>query len=286
MIRIRALLHVDIPFAMKLKEQAGWNQTGADWRRFLDMQPDGCFMAEWDGRPVGTTVTCIFGSVAWIAMVLVDPESRGRGIGKALMSHALNFLDSQRVSCVRLDATPLGKPLYEKLGFVVEYELSRYEGVFKSDLTSTLQAAPATERSAQANFEDLPDVIRLDNTTTGADRSKFLIRLFSDEPEAIRVIRSATQVLGFSASRAGTSARHIGPCLGTPEVSQALMMDAAIRYVGTRVYVDIPMQNKVAIDTAKGLELSVQRQLVRMRRGRPVPERTDHIWASSGPELG
>ena len=41
MIRIRVLTHDDIPFAMKLKDQAGWNQTEADWRRFLDMEQGG-----------------------------------------------------------------------------------------------------------------------------------------------------------------------------------------------------------------------------------------------------
>src|SRR5260370_13144230 len=93
------------------------------------METDGCFAAEWKAQAVGTTVTGILGTVGWIAMVLVEPDWRGRGIGKALMSHALSFLDAQGVLSVRLDATALGKPLYEKLGFVVEYELARYEGV-------------------------------------------------------------------------------------------------------------------------------------------------------------
>jgi len=128
--------------------------------------------------------------------------------------------------------------------------------------------------------------MHLDRDITGADRSKFLSRLFSEEPEAIRVIRTPTQVVGFQASRPGTCARQIGPCLGTPEAGLTLMMDAASRYAGSRVFIDIPRQNQVAIDTAKGLGLTVQRQLVRMRRGQSVAERTDHLWASSGPELG
>jgi GNAT superfamily N-acetyltransferase len=286
MIHIRALVHNDMPFAMKLKEDAGWNQTEADWRRFLAMQPDGCFVAEWDGRGVGTAATCIFGSVAGIAMVLVNPEFRGRGIGKALMSHALDYLDAQGVTSVRLDATALGKPLYEKLGFVVEYELSRYEGFPKPGVPTNLNLPSAAGRPVQAHSGDWPHLIQLDRDITGADRNKFLSRLFSEEPEAIRVIRSATQVVGFSASRTGTSARQIGPCLGTSEAGLTLMMDAGSQYAGSRVYIDIPIQNHVAIDTAKGLGLSVQRQLVRMRRGQPVVERADHIWASSGPELG
>ena len=111
------------------------NKTGskvgsaeADWRRLLCLQPDGCFVAELDGIAVGTTTTCIFGPVAWVAMVLVDEAVRGRGIGTALMRHALAYLDGLGVERVRLDATPLGRPVYKKLGFVAEYDVLRYEG--------------------------------------------------------------------------------------------------------------------------------------------------------------
>src|ERR1700687_3445839 len=117
-IRIRRMTPADVPLGMRLKQQAGWNQTEADWRRFLDLEPDGCFVAELDDDPVATTTTCVFGVIGWIAMVLVDVPVRGRGIGSALMRHALEYLDDRNVLTVRLDATPLGQPVYEKLGFV------------------------------------------------------------------------------------------------------------------------------------------------------------------------
>src|SRR5262252_245431 len=116
MIRIRHMNINDLALGMRLKDQAGWNQTEADWRRMLSLEPEGCFVAEWSGEAVGTTATCIFGPVAWIAMVLVEESMRGRGIGQALMEYALTFLDEARVRSVRLDATELGKPVYEKLG--------------------------------------------------------------------------------------------------------------------------------------------------------------------------
>ena len=128
MPHIRPLTAADLPTAMVLKTEAGWNQLEAGWRRFLSMQPDGCFVAELDGEPVGTTVTCIFGDVAWVAMVLVARRARGRGIGTAMMRHALKFLDERGVPTVRLDATPMGQPIYERLGFVPEYTLVRFEG--------------------------------------------------------------------------------------------------------------------------------------------------------------
>src|SRR5258707_9241947 len=118
MIRIRTMTAADLPLGLRLCRSAGWNQTEADWQRFLDLQPDGCFVAEYNGTPAGTTTTCIFGSVAWIAMVLVEESARGRGIGTALLHHALEFLDDRGVATIRLDATPLGLSLYERLGFV------------------------------------------------------------------------------------------------------------------------------------------------------------------------
>src|SRR5262245_6183131 len=120
-IRIRRMTAADLSLGMRLKAANGWNQTEADWRRYLDLGGEGCVVAELDGEPVGTTATCVVGTVAWIAMVLVDAEVRGRGIGKALMSHALEHLDRRGIACLRLDATPLGQPLYEKLGFQAEF---------------------------------------------------------------------------------------------------------------------------------------------------------------------
>src|SRR5205823_2447734 len=93
MVRIRPMTDADLALGMRLKDQAGWNQTEADWRRFLALEPDGCFVAELDATPVATTVTCTFGPVAWLAMVLVEAAVRGRGIGTALAAHALAFLD-------------------------------------------------------------------------------------------------------------------------------------------------------------------------------------------------
>src|SRR6266480_4275307 len=100
-ISIRLMRASDVGLGLQLSGRAGWNQVAADWQRLLELQPDGCFVAEWNGRPVGTTMTCLFGPVAWVAMVLVEESLRGRGIGRALMRRALEFLDRQSVATVR-----------------------------------------------------------------------------------------------------------------------------------------------------------------------------------------
>src|ERR1700687_2743834 len=42
---LRIMTMADIPAGMRLKEIAGWNQTAADWKRFLEASPEGCFVA-------------------------------------------------------------------------------------------------------------------------------------------------------------------------------------------------------------------------------------------------
>src|ERR1044071_2232747 len=130
-IDIRLLFESDIPSAMRLKEAAGWNQTEADWRRLLSLQPNGCFAAVKDGRLVGTTTTTIYDELAWIGMVLVDPQYRRQGIAVQLMNVALEYLNG-KVETIKLDATELGQPVYEKFGFAAESEVERWSGTGNS----------------------------------------------------------------------------------------------------------------------------------------------------------
>lgn len=287
MIHIRLMSLDDLLLAMRLKSQAGWNQVEADWRQFLSMQPDGCFVAELDRQPVGTTVTCIFGDLAWVAMVLVEASVRGRGVGTALMDQALAFLDATGVRSVRLDATPLGQPIYEKLGFEQQYILSRYDGVpaqhthrhLSHDLPSVSAAVP----------EDFERVLALDREVTGTDRRKFLERLFEERPGdvwTVKAPRRDDRIEGYLATRPGSAALQLGPCLGTRDAGAALLTHAAARTRGRRIYLDVPQRNEAAGCLAESLGLTVQRTLVRMCRGQPVNDDAARLIASSGPELG
>ena len=263
---------------MRLKEQAGWNQTEADWLRFLDLEPDGCFVAEWNGEPVATTTSCILGDVAWVAMVLVDARLRRHGIGTALMQQALRFLDERNVRSIRLDATPAGRPVYEKLGFVPDYQLARFDGILPERGLS-VEAKPLEVQALEA-------MIALDGEVTGANRHKLLNFLFKATPELFLAVGGGNEFLGYVAMRAGSRAWQIGPCIAKPVAAAKLLTAACGRCCGQPGFIDIPMANQAATSLAESLGLTVQRQLLRMHRGAPVPERIEDLWASSGPEMG
>lgn len=284
MIHLRLMTPRDVPLGMRLKEQAGWNQTEADWQRCLQLQPDGCFVAERNGVAVGTVTTCIFGPIAWVAMVLVDTAHRGQGIGGTLLDRALAFLDGRGISTVRLDATPLGRPLYEKRGFVPEYTLTRLAGI------APLVGLSANLRDRIVVVAMRPEhqerVLRFDLQTTGTDRAGLLRHLCAEAPAEWRLALRGEELLGFAAARAGSRAWQIGPCLATAKAGPLLLADALARRAGQRVFVDVPIENRAAVAAVTEAALAPQRPLYRMCRGPKPRECAEHLWASFGPEKG
>lgn len=273
---IRAMTIADIPHGMRLKEQNAWNQLEVDWRRQLE--PAGCFVAELEGGVIGTACTSVFGNVAWISMVLVDASHRGRGVGTRLMQQVLAYLDERRIPSIRLDATSLGRPVYEKLGFRAEFELIRYEGVLP-----TRSPSPSV---APVSLDDLPAVFEVDRRVTNTDRSRLLSQLFHETPDLFRCVKGASSVAAFVAARPGSRAWQIGPCLGEPAGCRELLRDAAHRRAGQPVFLDVPVANEPAQQFAREMGLHMQRTLLRMGRGITIKERLDLFWSSFGPEKG
>jgi len=232
MIHIRCMTRADLPLVMRLKHQAGWNQTEGDLRRFLDLEPEGCFVAERASEVVGTSTTCIFETVAWIAMVLVDPAARGQGIGTALMRQALAFLEERGVRCVRLDATPLGRPIYERLGFVAQYELARFEGSLVARENTPIQSSASDLLAGVAAISptQLEQLLDLDRSITGTPRRKLLLRLFEEQPDALRVLQTGRAVSGFLTARPEREPFRLGPAWGgmTPDRRCSPMPSAAM----------------------------------------------------------
>ena len=124
MAAIRLLTPADLPALLHLSRSASWNQTAEDWARLIALQPSGCFGIELDGTlAASATVVCYPPDLAWLGMVLTLPEYRGRGLARRIVEHAIAYSGRRTV---RLDASAMGQPLYESLGFVEECAVERW----------------------------------------------------------------------------------------------------------------------------------------------------------------
>src|SRR5258708_31799820 len=101
-----------------MSNRAGWNQTAHDWRSLIELEPEGCFALEFDGRVVATaTLICYGERLAWLGMVLTHVDYQRRGFARELVTRVLELADERQIQTVKLDATSQGPLLYERLRF-------------------------------------------------------------------------------------------------------------------------------------------------------------------------
>ena len=204
---LRPMAHADIAAGLRLCRAAQWNQLEDDWRCFLELKGSGCMLAERDGSVIGTAAFLRYGSsFSWISMMLVDPRERGAGIGSRLLESALDALGPQ--SCVRLDATPLGQPLYCRHGFAPEYELDRAKVTVAAERFHPL---PGAARPMEP--EDLHRVLEFDRQVFGADRRELLVSLYRRAPKFAWIAGQGTLLAGYSFGRPGYLYNQLSPII-------------------------------------------------------------------------
>jgi hypothetical protein len=217
-------------------------------------------------------------------MVLVESAWRGRGIGTALVRHALDWLKQVGIHRVRLDATSFGQRLYERQGFVPDYAVLRFTGRLPAADQLGESVSPLPVQAARR--EDYDGVYELDAAVVGGDRQRWLARLFHERPADVRVVTDSGRISGYATVRAGSLALQIGPCVADRAAGAVLIQDACRRYAGRQVILDVPSVHNVAVHLAGSLGLHVERSFVRMSRGAVSCDDLARLWASSGPEVG
>jgi GNAT superfamily N-acetyltransferase len=272
-VSLRAMEPRDVDGGLRLCRSAGWNQTAADWRFLLRENPGRFVVAEREGAIVGTGGASVYGRrLAWVCMILVDPDERGRGIGTRVMQEVLERVAD--CEAVGLDATPKGRPVYERLGFRATAALTRWSGVGR--------ASGAAHRVEPLLAADLAAVAGRDADAFGVSRAGVLRFCLEAAPQlALHLGR------GHALARPGHHSTQIGPIVaedaGTAAALAGASLDAAR---GAPVVLDAP-DDLAWRGVLAGLGLAPQRPFTRMFRGGAAPPgELARQFAIAGPELG
>jgi GNAT superfamily N-acetyltransferase len=284
-VTIRQMTLADIPAGLLLCRASRWNQTERDWQHFLTAAPHGALVAEENGVVIGTVATLPYGPFAWISMVLVDPNARGKGVGTRLLERGLTLVPQDVTA--RLDATPAGEVLYRQLGFAGEYRLARWF----LDQRRIPQSArrPRAGGARPLERDDWTAIREMDRLAFGASRLNLLERLARDAPEYAWVLeQKAGGLRGFLFGRHGHVREHLGPLIADGHGSARELLETCVASQPDRaIFIDVPDDQAAWTDALARAGFARERPFLRMYRGRlTAPGNPSQIFAISGPEFG
>jgi ribosomal protein S18 acetylase RimI-like enzyme len=267
---LRLLCTDDLANAIELPRLAGWNQTIEDWQTLLRLDPQACFCIELDGRIVATTTLFCYGRrLAWIGMVLTRPEYRRMGFAQRLVQAALERTADLKIESIKLDATPEGQPLYEKLGFQTEQIVERW---FRAGLQDRAPEKPGPSPD--------PYPLQLDLEAFGADRAALLRQLALRNPPI-------TAADAYCFARNGSRARYLGPCVARVQKAARLVIEQCLRASPESDWFwDLLIANKNALELATEFGFVPRRRLERMVLGTTIEKNDELVYAIAGFELG
>jgi len=281
-VTIRPMHVGDVPSGLRLCRLSRWNQLEEDWGAFLASPDGGGWLAEREGTAVGTVTFLRYGPCfSWLSMMLVDPDARRAGVGTRLLETALDALAGD--ACVRLDATPLGEPLYRRFGFSGEYEVARV----KIGVTDG-RFCPDPETARPMRSGDLIEVLARDRQVFGADRSSLLASFYRRAADMAWTAHRGGTLRGYCFGRPGHLYRQIGPVVAEDAVAaRDLVARCLAGQPGTELAVDVPRFSPEWTGWLESVGFTVERLFLRMRRGHwPYPGLAAHQYAIAGPEFG
>jgi GNAT superfamily N-acetyltransferase len=279
---IRKMQLSDLPQLMRLKNEAGWNQTREDWRFLIKCEQNVNFVLESDDRTIGCLTGMNYDNhLAWIGMMLIDKIHRGQGLSRLLLDRMIK--DLSQCNVIKLDATPAGLPIYINIGFSLDYKIWRWTNpnVNKVHVKNKYKIEPVTDK----NFQK---IAKFDEAIFGVNRMGLLTYLKENSGTLAMVVMDEEHVLGYSLCRKGLNFTQIGPvCANSDELAIALIEAILYQLSGEAVVVDILEDKDVILKYLQQNGFTMQRPLERMNlNDKSSPGRVGKYYLIAGPEFG
>jgi ribosomal protein S18 acetylase RimI-like enzyme len=258
-----------------LYEQSGFGARLAGVVGFARARLDGeVVVAEAGGELVGVAAGAVFGGTrgtgepgggggggsggsggtGWVGGVAVVPAHRRVGLGGALTEAIVEFLEGRGMATVLLHATALGRPVYERLGFVPETAYVTLSGP-----TLARASTGAMVRAGRAG--DLEAVLALDRTATGEDRRRLLTALW---PTGGLVADVDGRTLGYHLA---SPWRPGGATIAADSGTGLALLDAVRVAPGDEVAISVPAANGAAVGWLESAGFQERYRTIRMHRG-------------------
>jgi predicted N-acetyltransferase YhbS len=240
-ITIRDLEDTDLATADAILKAAFQGSSRLqDLRLYRQIQPDGWFIASQLGDAIGMVGAINYGAFAHVGLMAVHPDVQRQGVGLTLMQFLLARLEQQQVPLVVLDASEVGRPLYDRLGFVA------YDETFVFQLQSKPARLAQMPHIQTISILDLDELVQWDTDVFGANRRKVFQALLDVFPDRAFLQRDADeQLVGYLFAQKN----RIGPWVMLQSCNAEELLLAALALPYEEPFsVTVPAVNREAIE--------------------------------------
>ena len=262
--------------------QEGWNPGVYDYKVFWNTDPDGFYGFYLDDKLIaGGAVVSYNGAYGFMGLFIVHPDYRGQGIGNKLWYLRRDFLLSRLNpnATIGMDGVVDMQPFYAKGGFKIAFKDERYERIGTS-----FEVSP---HISDIQPLEIDKVEAYDKVCFGFTRTTFLKPWITlPNGKAFKYTKN-NKLVGYAVIRAVDSGYKIGPLFANNNQVAEELYKACLNYgVGEKVYLDIPMVNKEAVDLVKIYNAEYVFECARMYYGEPPKVDVNKVFGITTFELG
>jgi ribosomal protein S18 acetylase RimI-like enzyme len=273
---VRNMRQADLALALEWAAAEGWNPGLHDAHCFYAADPEGFFVGERNGVPIGCVSAVRYGPrFGFLGLYIVKAGHRGQGFGLELWRAALDHLGDRVIG---LDGVVAQQDNYRKSGFRLAFRNIRQQGRGGGAAPSGLTGLAAIP---------IEDILRYDATAFPAPRAEFL-KSWIGQPQAVSVgVADGRRLKGYGVLRACREGFKIGPLFADDEeTADRLFAGLTARAPGAAVFLDTPEANPAAVALAARHAMTPVFETARMHKNGSPEMRLERCFGITTFELG
>jgi GNAT superfamily N-acetyltransferase len=263
---IRRLSSDDVYACIEVATDRGWSTPRAVWTMLLRHGTGYGF--EEEGQLGGTVIAFPHERLTFIGMMLVRKRLEGRGVGRALLERAL----AEGQPGAALFATPSGRPLYEKVGFIVREFVTVHRGSWSGNTVRNVDVKSPDALSPKT----IEAIVETDARAFGCAR-RTLIAGMLELADRIAIVRR-NDGLSYAIASSREDETVIGPAIVQDDETMLDMIAALVDADRGTVELRAPNARRALRAAIEERGLLPDRELPLMTRG-PVPLPSESWYA-------
>lgn len=239
---IRQMTKDDVELAVNWAAEEGWNPGLNDAACFYGADPQGFFIGELNGEPVGCISAVSYGdSYGFIGFYIVRKDLRGKWYGVELGKKAMSHLGARNTG---IDGVVKKIKSYEKFGFTLAHRNIRYEGT---------GGGPGSTGVVELTDIPFENILSYDAGIFPARRAAFLEQWIIQSGSTSFGFMEDKELRGYGVIRPCRTGFKIGPLFADSFDAGKRLFNALRGKVPARepVFLDIPAINDSALALAQ-----------------------------------